>query len=89
MPVEHHNAMEMFAATAVWEGDGRIAVYDKTQGPQNCRDCVANVFGRRQEKVRVLCPYVGVDSVQGCGRNTSCRLRFSPRWRSSAPCRWR
>jgi len=59
MPVEHHNAMEMFAATAVWESDGRITVYDKTQGPQNCRDYVANVFGLRQEEVRVLCPYVG------------------------------
>ena len=59
MPVEHHNAMEMFAATAVWEGDGRITVYDKTQGPQNCRDYVANVFGLRQDEVRVLCPYVG------------------------------
>ena len=59
MPVEHHNAMEMFAATAVWEGDGRITVYDKTQGPQNCRDYVAHVFGLRQEQVRVLCPYVG------------------------------
>ena len=26
MPVEHHNPMEMFGATAVWEGDGRITV---------------------------------------------------------------
>jgi xanthine dehydrogenase YagR molybdenum-binding subunit len=59
MPVEHHNAMEMFGATAVWEGDGRITVYDKTQGPQNCRNYVANVFGMRRDQVRVLSPYVG------------------------------
>ena len=59
MPVEHHNPMEMFAATAVWEGDGRITVHDKTQGPQNCRDYVANVFGLWPDHVRVLCPYVG------------------------------
>jgi xanthine dehydrogenase YagR molybdenum-binding subunit len=59
MPVEHHNAMEMFGATAVWEGDGRISVYDKTQGPQNCRNYVANVFGMRHDQVRVLSPYVG------------------------------
>jgi xanthine dehydrogenase YagR molybdenum-binding subunit len=59
MPVEHHNPMEPFAATAVWEGDGRIAVFDKTQGPQNCRNYVANVFGLSRDKVRVLSLYVG------------------------------
>jgi xanthine dehydrogenase YagR molybdenum-binding subunit len=59
MPVEHHNPMEMFGATAVWEGDGRITVYDKTQGPVNCRNYVANVFGMGQGEVRVLNPYVG------------------------------
>ena len=59
MPVEHHNPMEPFAATAVWEGDDRITVFDKTQGPQNCRNYVANVFGMPRDKVRVLSPYVG------------------------------
>lgn len=59
MPVEHHNPMEMFGATAIWESDGSITVYDKTQGPLNCRDYVANVFGMRRNAVRVLSPYVG------------------------------
>src|SRR5262249_14409480 len=59
VPVEHHNPMEMFGATAVWEADGRITVYDKTQGPQNCRDYLTNVFALRRDEVRVLCPYVG------------------------------
>ena len=59
MPVEHHNPMEPFAATAVWEGDDRITVFDKTQGPQNCRNYVAGVFGMPRDKVRVLSPYVG------------------------------
>ena len=59
MPVEHHNPMETFAATAVWEGDGRITVFDKTQGPQNCRNYVASVFGLPRDKVRVLSLYVG------------------------------
>ena len=59
MPVEHHNPMETFAATAVWEGDDRITVFDKTQGPQNCRNYVASVFGMPRDKVRVLSPYVG------------------------------
>jgi xanthine dehydrogenase YagR molybdenum-binding subunit len=59
MPPEHHNPMEMFGATAVWEDDDRITIFDKTQGPQNCRNYVANVFGLSPDKVRVLSPYVG------------------------------
>ena len=59
MPVEHHNPMEPYAATAVWEGDDRITIYDKTQGPLNCRNYVANVFGMKPDKVRVLSHYVG------------------------------
>ena len=59
MPVEHHNPMEPFAATAVWEGNGHITVFDKTQGPQNCRNYVAGVFGMPRDNVRVLSPYVG------------------------------
>jgi xanthine dehydrogenase YagR molybdenum-binding subunit len=59
MPVEHHNPMEMFGATAIWESDDRITIYDKTQGPLNCRNYVADVFGIRQSAVRVLSPYVG------------------------------
>jgi xanthine dehydrogenase YagR molybdenum-binding subunit len=59
MPVEHHNPMETFAATAVWEGDGRITVFDKTQGPQNSRNYVADAMGMPRDQVRVLSPYVG------------------------------
>jgi xanthine dehydrogenase YagR molybdenum-binding subunit len=59
MPVEHHNPMEPFAATAVWDGNDRITVFDKTQGPQNCRNYVANVFALSRDKVRVLSPFVG------------------------------
>jgi xanthine dehydrogenase YagR molybdenum-binding subunit len=59
MPVEHHNPMEMFGATAVWESEDRITVYDKTQGPLNCRNYIANVFGMPENAVRVMSPYVG------------------------------
>jgi xanthine dehydrogenase YagR molybdenum-binding subunit len=59
MSVEHHNPMEPFATTAVWEGDSRITVYDKTQGPQNSRNYVADVCRMPRDKVRVLSPYVG------------------------------
>ncbi|HEY2136097.1 MAG TPA: xanthine dehydrogenase family protein molybdopterin-binding subunit, partial [Xanthobacteraceae bacterium] len=58
-PIEHHNPMETFATTAVWEGDDQITVFDKTQGVQNSQKYVANVFGLAPDKVRVLSPYVG------------------------------
>jgi xanthine dehydrogenase YagR molybdenum-binding subunit len=58
-PIEHHNPMECFGSTAVWEGDGRLTVYDKTQGAPNCHNYLCNVFGLAKDKVRVLSPYVG------------------------------
>ena len=59
MAVEHHNPMEIYGATAMWDGDGGVTIYDKTQGPVNCRNYVANVFGLKPDKIRVLNPYVG------------------------------
>ena len=38
--IEHHNPMEMHASTVVWEGDGKLTVYDKTQGSQNSQNYV-------------------------------------------------
>ena len=58
-PIEHHNPMENFGCTAVWDDDGRLTVYDKTQGAPNCHNYVCNVFGLAKDKVRVLSPYVG------------------------------
>ncbi len=58
-PMEHHNPMECFGSTAVWEGDGRLTIYDKTQGPQNSHAYVCSVFGLARDKVRVLSPFVG------------------------------
>src|SRR5262249_42856760 len=58
-PIEHHNPMETFATTALWEGDGHITIFDKTQGVQNNQRYVANVFGLSPGNVRVMSPYVG------------------------------
>jgi xanthine dehydrogenase YagR molybdenum-binding subunit len=58
-PIEHHNPMENFGSTAVWGDDGRLTVYDKTQGAPNCHKYLCNVFGLAKDKVRVLSPYVG------------------------------
>lgn len=59
VPVEHHNPMEPFATTVIRATDGKLTVYDKTQGVQNIHDYLCNVFGCSQDDVRVLCPYMG------------------------------
>jgi xanthine dehydrogenase YagR molybdenum-binding subunit len=59
IPIEHHNPMELFAATAVWNGNGKLTVYDKTQGVQNVQRYLCGVFGLNSDAVRVMSPYVG------------------------------
>lgn len=56
---EHHNPMEMHATTTVYEGEGKLTIYDKTQGTNNSQIYVSNVFGLSYSDVRVLAPYVG------------------------------
>jgi xanthine dehydrogenase YagR molybdenum-binding subunit len=58
-PIEHHNPMETCATTAVWEGDGQITLFDKTQGVNNSQQYVANIFGYKPDNVHVMSPYVG------------------------------
>jgi xanthine dehydrogenase YagR molybdenum-binding subunit len=58
-PIEHHNPMECFGTTAVWEDDGRLTIYDKTQGAPNCHRYVCSAFGLAKDKVHLLSPYVG------------------------------
>jgi xanthine dehydrogenase YagR molybdenum-binding subunit len=57
--VEHHNPMEMFAATVIRSADGHLTIYDKTQGSQNSRWVVSRAFGLSKDKVTVRNPYVG------------------------------
>jgi xanthine dehydrogenase YagR molybdenum-binding subunit len=59
IPIEHHNPMELFASTVLWDGDGKLTVYDKTQGVQNVRDFLCGVFGMKPDEVRVLSPFMG------------------------------
>jgi xanthine dehydrogenase YagR molybdenum-binding subunit len=58
-PIEHHNPMELFGATAVWNDDGTLTVHDKTQGVQNVQRYLAAVFEMKPEQVRVLSPFTG------------------------------
>ncbi|RZM01236.1 MAG: xanthine dehydrogenase family protein molybdopterin-binding subunit [Variovorax sp.] len=54
-----HNPMEMHASTVVWEGGGKITVYDKTQGSQNVQGYLSSIFGFSKDDVRVVNAYVG------------------------------
>jgi xanthine dehydrogenase YagR molybdenum-binding subunit len=58
IPSEHHNPMELFASTAIWE-DGQLTVYDKTQGVQNVQQYLCKVFKLQSDAVRVMSPYMG------------------------------
>ena len=59
VPIEHHNPMELYASTVIVDGDGKLTVYDKTQGVQNVHKYVCSVFGLQPEDVRVLSPFMG------------------------------
>src|ERR671935_171558 len=57
-PREHHNAIEMHATIAAWEGE-RVTLWDKTQWVGNTRAVIAHVFGLPEDDVRVISPFVG------------------------------
>lgn len=56
---EHHNPMELFGTTCVFEETGKLTIYDKTQGSQNSQGYVTSVFGLKSKNVRVINHYVG------------------------------
>ena len=56
---EHHNPMEMFGTTCVYEGPGKLTIYDKTQGSQNSQGYVTSVFGLKSKDVKLINHYVG------------------------------
>ena len=64
---EHHNPMEMFASTVVFEKGGsdhkrsdvKLTIYDKTQGVTNSIMYVSQVFDIPFKNLRVVSPYMG------------------------------
>ena len=59
-PMHHHNPMELFASTVMFDSSNdSYTIYDKTQGTMNSQQYVMHVFGLAREKVRVLTPYMG------------------------------
>ena len=59
VPTEHHNPMELYATTVVFEQDGKLTIYDKTQGVQNVQRYLCSVLGMTSGDLRVLSPFVG------------------------------
>ena len=59
IPVEVHNAMELFATIAHWEGEDKVTLYDKTQGPKSTQFTVSRTFGIPDKNVRVIAENVG------------------------------
>ena len=59
VPIEHHNPMEPYASTVLWDGGGKLTVYDKTQGVQNVQRYICGIFGMSPEDVRVMSAFVG------------------------------
>jgi xanthine dehydrogenase YagR molybdenum-binding subunit len=59
IPTEHHNPMELYATTAVWDAGGKLTVYDKTQGVQNVQRYLCSVFNMNPDDVCVLGPFMG------------------------------
>lgn len=57
-PVETHNPMEMHATTAHWR-EGRLYVYESSQGVVNHRNMLANVFDLPADRVEVRAPFIG------------------------------
>jgi xanthine dehydrogenase YagR molybdenum-binding subunit len=59
VPIEHHNPMELYASTVIFEDDGKLTVYDKTQGVQNVQQYLCNIFKMKPDELRVLGPFMG------------------------------
>src|SRR5579875_255717 len=59
LPIEHHNPMELFGSTVIYETNGKLTIYDKTQGVQNSQAWVSKIFGLSADDVQVLSPYMG------------------------------
>ncbi len=57
-PRYNHNAIELHATIAVWNGD-KLTVYDASQFVVGVSSSLAKMFSLDKKNVRVLAPYVG------------------------------
>ncbi|GAA5116103.1 xanthine dehydrogenase family protein molybdopterin-binding subunit [Pseudonocardia adelaidensis] len=57
-PMYHNNPLEPHATTALWDEEA-LTLWDSTQGVHPDRAAICRVFGLAEDRVRVICPYVG------------------------------
>ncbi len=57
-PPEHNHPMEPHASTAQWV-DGRLTVYDSSQGGNAVRSTLSTLFGIDRDRIRVVTSHVG------------------------------
>ena len=57
-PTQHHNPMELFATSCLWQGD-RLTIYEPSQYVYGLKNGVAEQLDIGADKVRVVNPYVG------------------------------
>jgi xanthine dehydrogenase YagR molybdenum-binding subunit len=58
-PAEYHNPIEMHGCTVAPDEHGCLTVYEKTQGVGNTKTYLTKVFGRKDDDVQVIAPFVG------------------------------
>lgn len=58
IPLEVHHPMELHSTIAQWT-DGKLLVYDKTQGVKSSQRSIMNAFKLKEEDVQVISHFVG------------------------------
>ena len=58
-PIHVHNPMEPHATTAVWKGDDKVTVYNKTQASKLAQSDIMKAFNLPEANVHVHSPFVG------------------------------
>jgi xanthine dehydrogenase YagR molybdenum-binding subunit len=58
-PINVHSPMEPHAATAVWEGEDKVTVYNKTQASKLAQKDIMRLFQLTENNVQIHSPFVG------------------------------
>jgi len=59
LPKEIHNPMELHSTIAVWDGEDKVTVYEKTQGVESAQKSIMDAFKLKEENVQVNAKFVG------------------------------
>lgn len=57
-PTQHHNSMELYTTTCVWDGD-KVTVHEPSQFVYGLKNALAQKLDIRPDNVHIVSPYVG------------------------------